>query len=237
MILKIKNLQVKVKNKKVLKGVNLIIKKGEVYALLGPNGSGKTSLVQTILGDPKYDVTSGKIIFKKKVINNLPPEKRVKLGIALAWQHPPAIKGVKLASLLKIIAKRKRLEAKLKIGSKLLPRELNIGYSGGEKKLSELLQVLSLKPRLAIFDEIDSGLDIKNLKKLVKIINQELVRKQTAILVITHSGKILESLTPDTTAVMLDGKIVCQNQDFQKVIKTIERYGYEKCKKCPLLAD
>lgn len=237
MVLEVKNLHAKVQNKEVLKGLDLAIEKGEIYALLGPNGSGKTSLAQTILGNPKYRITCGKILFKRKVINDLPPERRVKMGIALAWQHPPAIKGVKLESLLKIIAKRKRVVDKLKIGEKLLPRDVNVSFSGGEKKFSELLQVLSLKPKLVILDEIDSGLDVKNLEKLTKIIKQELVRKQVAVLVITHSGKILESLKPNTTAVLLDGKIVCCEQDYKKVIKTINRYGYKKCRQCPLLAN
>ncbi len=236
MILEIKNLHTKVGNKKVLRGINLAIKKGEMLALLGPNGSGKSSLAQTLAGSPNYQITSGEIIFRRKKINNLPPEKRVKMGLALTWQHPPAIKGVKLESLLKITAKRKKLSNKLKIAEKLLPREINVSYSGGEKKFSELLQTLSLKPRLAILDEIDSGLDVKNLEKLTRIIKQELVKKKVATLVITHYGKILDSLKPDKSAVLLDGKIICQHKNYKEVINTINKYGYKKCKKCPLLA-
>jgi Fe-S cluster assembly ATP-binding protein len=120
--------------------------------------------------------------------------------------------------------------------SPLLSREVNVGFSGGEKKLSELLQLLSLKPSLAIFDEIDSGLDIKNMKNLMAIIKKELINKNTGILFITHSGNILETLLPTTTAVLLDGSIVCQSKNYKEIIHTIKHYGYERCKKCPFLA-
>ena len=265
-LLKIENLHVEANGKEILKGVNFKIKAGEIQALLGPNASGKTVLSQVILGNPKYKITNGKIFFQEKEISKLPPEKRIKLGMSLAWQSPPAIKGVKLSQILEKIsmlrgsgAKQtsKHLNAKhlkhnlneskyfskeqkfLEIESLFLDRELNVDFSGGEKKLSELLQILFLKPKLVIFDEIDSGLDIKKLKKVSEIIKKEFLNKKpkTSILFITHSGAILNFFKPKITNVIVGGKIICKEKNYKKVLKVIKKYGYEKCKKCKLLAD
>jgi Fe-S cluster assembly ATP-binding protein len=236
-LLKITNLHASTnEGKKILQGVDMAIEKGKVYALLGPNGSGKSSLAHTILGNPKYNITKGKIVFRGKVLNGTPSEERVELGLALAFQHPPVLKGVSLEAFLKIISESE-VEDKFKIAPKLLSRDVNLDYSGGEKKLSELMQILSLKPQLAIFDELDSGLDIRNLEKLVDIVKKELIDKKTSVLIITHSGKILELLKPDITSVMVDGKIICRNKNYKGILRTINKYGYEKCKKCPFLAD
>jgi Fe-S cluster assembly ATP-binding protein len=228
-LLKVKNLRVGAEKREILKGVNLGIRKGEIQALLGPNASGKSTFAQAILGNPKYKIRGGKILFLGKDITKFPPEKRVKLGIALAWQTPPSIKGVKFSQLLEKISKEK---IEIEDGKNLFEREINIDFSGGEKKISELIQVLALKPKLAIFDEIDSGLDIKRVEKVAKIIKEKLVKKGVSVLVITHSGEILNYLKPNLVSVMLDGEIVCQSKDFEKVLKTIKKYGYEKCKEC-----
>jgi len=228
-LLKVENLKVKGNGKEILKGVNLKIKKGEIQALLGPNASGKSTLAQTILGNPKYKVIEGKIFFEGKDITKFPPEKRAKLGMALTWQMPPAIKGVKLSQLLERISKKK---IEIEEAKQLLEREINLDFSGGEKKISEVLQVLSLNPKFVIFDEIDSGLDIKRLERVAKIIEEEFVKKNVSILLITHFGQILNFLKPDIVNVMADGKIVCKSKDFKKVLKTIKKYGYEKCKEC-----
>ena len=228
-LLEIKNLKVRAERQEILKGVNLKIKKGEFHVLLGPNGSGKTVLAQTILGNPKYKVREGKIIFEKKNITKLSPEKRAKLGMALAWQNPPKIKGVKLSQLLDKISKRKIELGELK---SLLEKEINVNISGGEKKLSELLQVLSLNPKFVIFDEIDSGLDIKRIEKVAEIIKKEFIKNKVSVLLITHRGEILNFLKPDFVEVMVDGKIICKSQNFKKVLKTIKKYRYEKCRKC-----
>lgn len=223
MLLKIKNLKVKGNSREILKGVDLEIKKGEIQALLGPNASGKSTLAQVVSGNPKYRVSQGRISFNEKDITKLSPEKRVKLGLVLAWQNPPEIKGVKLSQLLNNVRKP---------FSYLLDRELNVNFSGGEKKISELIQILTLKPKLVIFDEIDSGLDLKKIKEVVEIIKKELIKKRVAILLITHSGEILNFLKPDLTNVIVDGKIICKGRNYKEVLSTIKKYGYEKCKKC-----
>jgi len=235
-LLKIEKLKVKANEKEILKGINLQMKEGEVLALLGPNGSGKSVMAQTILGNPKYKVTSGKIFLEGKDITKFPPEKKVKLGIALAWQSPPAIKGVKLSQLLKKISKVTQVRPVSELGKELLEREINLDFSGGEKKISEVLQVLALNPKLVIFDEIDSGLDIKRLELCAKIIKKELIDKKVSVLFITHWGQILEFLKPNLTNVMLGGKIICKSPDYKKVLMVIKKYGYEKYKRCPLLA-
>jgi len=236
MLLEIKNLEVKGNGKKILKGVDLEIKKGDVQVLLGPNASGKSTLCQAILGNPKYKITQGKILFRGKEITRLVPEKRVKLGLALSFQSPPTIKGVKLSQLLEKISSTGSRQFK-KNEPHLLERDVNLDFSGGEKKISELLQVLSLNPKLVIFDEVDSGLDLKRVKKVAEMIKKELISKKISVLLITHSGTILNFLKPRITNVMVSGKIICKEKNYQKVLKTIRKYGYEKCKKCPFLAD
>lgn len=235
-LLKIENLDVDVGKKPILKGVDLEIRVGETQALLGPNASGKSTLAYAIAGLPNYQIKKGKIFFEQREINKLSPEKRSQLGIALAWQSPPTIKELKLFQLLKRISKRKFESESLGL-TRLLKREINLGFSGGEKKLTELLQVLSLNPRLVILDEIDSGLDLKRLEKVAKIIKGEFVNKGVSILLITHSGAILQYLKPEITNVMIKGKIICKEENYKKVLKTIKKYGYEKCKKCQLLAN
>jgi len=232
-LLKIEKLKVVGDGKEILKGINLQIKEGEIQALLGPNASGKSTLAHTILGNPKYKITGGKILFGRRNITKFSPEKRVKLGIALVWQSPPAIKGVKLSQLLEKISQRK---AEIKEGKNLLEREINLNFSGGEKKISELLQVISQKPKFVIFDEIDSGLDIKKLESVSKIIKKELIDKKVSVLLITHWGQILNFLKPDSVNVIVKGKIICKEKDFKKVLRIIKKYGYEKCKKCKFLA-
>ncbi len=235
-LLKTEKLRVEGNGKEILKGVNLQIKRGEIQALLGPNASGKSTLAQVILGNPKYKIKKGKIIFQGKDITKFTSEKRVKLGIALTWQSPPVIKGVKLSQLLERISFKKDFQPEE--GKKLLEREVNVDFSGGEKKISELLQILSLNPKLVIFDEIDSGLDIKKIERVAKIIKKEFLGKKIKIaaLFITHSGDILKFFKPKTTNVMVRGKIICKGKDYKKVLRVIKKYGYEKCKKCQLLA-
>jgi len=241
MFLQVKNLKVQGNGKQILKGVNLQIKKGDVQVLLGPNASGKSTLCHTILGNPKYKVTAGKIFFQGKEITNLAPEKRVKLGLALSFQSPPTIKGVKISQLLDKISTVKNSKLKdLKqqiFDKRLLKRDINLDFSGGEKKTSELMQVLALNPKLVIFDEVDSGLDLKKIRNVAKIIKKELINKKISVLLITHSGEILRFLKPKMTNVIIDGKIICEQKDYKKVLRTIKKYNYEKCKKRALSSD
>jgi len=240
MFLKIKNLKVVGNEKQILKGINFEMNKGDVQVLLGPNASGKSTLCHVILGNPKYKVTSGKVFFQGKDITGFSPEKRVKLGLALSFQTPPTIKGIKVSQLLEnisIVKNSKLKDLKQQIIDKhLLKRDLNLDFSGGEKKISELIQILALNPKLVIFDEVDSGLDLRKIKNVAEMIKKELIDKKISVLLVTHSGTILNFLKPDITNVMVSGKIICREKNYKKVLKTIKKYGYEKCRKCPFLA-
>jgi len=236
-LLKIESLCVRVNGKDILKNVNLKISARQTQALLGPNASGKSTFAQTIVGNPKYKINKGRIFFLGKNITRTPSEKRANLGLVLSWQFPPAIKGIKLSYLLEKISKDRKFE--IEKSKSLLERDVNVDLSGGEKKISELIQVFSLNPKLIIFDEIDSGLDIKKIENVSKIIKKEFSKKEKnfSILLITHSGAILNFLKPDITNVMVNGRIICKEKNHKKVLRVIKKYGYEKCKKCSLLAD
>jgi len=231
-MLKVENLSVKVDSKNILRGINIEIKKTEVHALLGPNASGKSTFAHVIMGFPDYKITAGKISFKGKDIINVSIEERAKLGMALVFQHPPTIKGIKLSKLLEKISKQTVDIKEFSVNPDILEREINVGFSGGEKKLSEIIQIISLNPSFVVFDELDAGLDIENLEGLTSIIKDKLLSNGVSILLITHRGDILRFLKPDVTYVMLDGKIVCSSENWKEVWRTITRYGYEKCKEC-----
>lgn len=232
-LLKIKNLTVESKGKKILNGLDLEIGAGEIHALLGPNASGKSTLAKTIMGLPEYEIKEGSILFKGKEIKNLAPEKRSKMGIALVFQNPPAIEGVKLSGLLKKISSFNNDYAEKY--SNLLERDVNVNFSGGEKKISEMIQVLSLNPGLLILDEIDSGLDIKKREEVVSIVKKEAAKRKMAVIIITHQGEILNQFKPDAVSVMIDGRMVCRSKDYKKVIETIKKNDYAKCKRCKKL--
>jgi len=239
-MLKIKNLSVRVGGKDILRKINLEIKKAEIHALLGPNASGKSTLVYTIMGFPDYQIIEGEINFKGKNIGSISIEERAKLGIALAFQHPPIIKGIKLSKLLEKISKQVINIKEFPIKSDLLSREINIGFSGGERKLSEIMQIISLSPSFVIFDELDSGLDVEMLEKLAIIIKDKLLNNDVSILLITHRGSILHFLKPDFAHVIINGELVCSSRDWKDMWETIRKYGYEKCKECKehkLLSD
>jgi len=237
MLIKVEDLSVESKEKKILEKVDFEMKPGEVQALLGPNASGKSTFAQVILGNPNFKITKGKIVFKEKDITEMKPEERVDLGISLSWQHPPTIKGVKFSNLLDRISKKNVSRKEININSDLLNREVNLNFSGGEKRMAELLQILSLDPKLVIFDEIDSGLDMKMIERVAEIIKREFIDKKVGVILITHSGDILNFLKPGVTNVMVKGKIICKSNDYKKVLKAIKKYGYEKCKKCKLLSS
>lgn len=234
MSLQIKNLHVSVDDKKILKGIDLEIRPGQVLALMGPNGSGKSSLCQAIMGHPNYQITQGKLNFNNHDLKKLSIEKRSKLGIALSWQNSPTIKGVKFNNFLKKISQQ---DFNYDLGKKLLNRQMGLNFSGGEKKIAEIMQILSLKTKLVLLDEIDSGLDLENIKVISQLIKQELIKKKVSIIIVTHGGEILNWIKPDKTIVIVDGEIVCENKDYKEVLETIKKYGYEKCKRCSLSAS
>lgn len=231
-ILEIKNLTVEAEGKKILEGVNLKIGKGEVLALLGPNASGKSTLAKAIAGIPGYAVKEGSISFGSRNLNRVVLEKRVKEGIAMVFQNPPALPGVKLSKLLSLISKGG--SGYEESHPNLLEREVNVNFSGGEKKISELIQVLSLDPKLLILDEIDSGLDMKKVGEVMETIKEK-VGKGMSVLLITHQGEILKQINPDKVAVLINGKVGCMSEDWKKVLKTIKKNDYAQCKKCKKL--
>lgn len=235
-MLKAENLRVKVEDKEILKGINLIVDDGELHVVMGPNGSGKSTLALTIAGHPKYQVINGKIIFDGEDITNLPPEERVRRGVFLSFQHPVEVEGVKVIQFLQRVLKNlKNLDEiqayevifnavqELGLDNSMLTRFLNVGFSGGERKKLEMLQAYLVKPRLLILDEPDSGVDVDSLKVIARIIDK-LHEEGTAILLITHYGRILEHLKPHRVHVIKEGKIVASGGI--ELVKTIEEKGF-----------
>ena len=236
-MLKIKDLVVEVDGKEILKGVNLEIGEGEVHAIFGPNGSGKSTLLAAIMGLPPYKIKKGKVVFKGKMINKLPIWERAKLGIGLAFQNPPEI-NLKMKKLLEKIGKDELQEyvKKLKMED-YIERDINRGFSGGERKRAEILQIAAQKPDLLLLDEPESGVDMENIYIISKVINELLEknkrireRKKSAI-IITHTGYILDFINARLAHVMIDGKIICSGPP-KEVLKNIKENGYENCEKC-----
>ena len=232
--LRIKNLGVEIAGKRVLNGVNLEIPKGETHILFGPNGSGKTTLMMSILGFPSYRIVSGEILLNGTDITNMPTSERVKHGIGIAFQTPPAIRGVKLGDILHHLARGRIDEAKMtkaiNLGTEFLNRDLNVGFSGGELRRSEILQLLVQRPSFAIFDEPDSGVDVENIEVVGRAIN-DLLKKRSGLL-ITHLGHILQYVEADKAHVMIKGRIACWGKPV-KVLGEIMKKGYKWCEKCP----
>ncbi len=244
-LLEIKELAVEVGGKEILHHVSLTVKAGETHVLFGPNGSGKTTLFMAIMGLPKYRVTRGSILFKGRDILGLSIDERARLGIGLALQKPPVVRGVKIKDIVATCMKgRASEEAVMRLAEKanmveFLDREVNYGLSGGETKRSELLQLLAQEPELALLDEPESGVDLVNMALIGDLIN-ELLHKEHPIrgrkhsgLIITHTGHILEYVRARTGYVLLDGRIVCEGDPLE-ILETIKRKGYEECRKCAM---
>lgn len=238
-LLEIKNLQANIKNKPILKGVNLKVSKGKVVALMGPNGSGKSTLAHILMGSPEYRVTGGQVFFAGKNILKLSPDERARLGIFLAFQYPYEIPGLSVYHFLQTIVqtvKGKKFNidnfkqelnlalADLKLSDNFLSRSLNEGFSGGEKKRMEILQLKMLRPNLAILDETDSGLDIDALKLVASNV-KSMVNNGLAVLVITHYQRLLNFLPSDQVFIMQAGRIVKNGQ--RDLVKRLERQGYD----------
>ncbi len=244
-MLEIKQLTVAVGDKEILHDVNLNIETGETHVLFGPNGSGKTTLLMTIMGFPKYQVTRGKIIFNGKDITHLSLDKRARLGIGLSFQRPPVVRGVKTRDMVAACLGSHADEAGIdQIAAKaelvdFLDREINYGFSGGEIKRSELMQLLAQRPQLTLLDEPESGVDLENIALIGELIN-DLLEKDQSIqarksmgLIITHTGNILNYVNARTGYVMLDGNIGCQG-DPHEILAEIKEKGYEECIRCAL---
>lgn len=237
--LEVIDLHVEVDGKEILKGVNLEIGRGEIHCLMGRNGSGKSTLAYALMGHPKCRITHGKIIFNGDDVTNLPIDRRAKLGIFLSFQYPEEIPGVTIANFLRVaynsakstaipvIEFQKMLREKISLlgmDEKFARRSLNEGFSGGEKKKAEILQMAVLRPSFAILDETDSGLDVDALKTVASGINK-IKTKEQSILLITHYQRILNYIAPDRVHVMSDGKIV--KSGGKDLIEKIESEGYD----------
>jgi Fe-S cluster assembly ATP-binding protein len=235
----IENLHVNVEGREILRGVDLVVPRGETHALMGPNGSGKSTLAYTLLGHPKYEVTQGRVFFKGQNVLELEPDERARLGMFLAFQYPTSISGVSLANFLRLSLKsvrggevppgqfRRLVREKLnllKMDDAFLTRYVNEGFSGGEKKRAEVLQMALLQPEIAILDETDSGLDIDALRTVSEGVNS-LVGPNLGILIITHYQRILNYIKPDVVHVMVRGRIV--RTGGQELVEALEAQGYD----------
>ncbi|MFW9856321.1 MAG: Fe-S cluster assembly ATPase SufC [Candidatus Thorarchaeota archaeon] len=238
--LEIKDLHVSVEGKKIIKGLNLKVQRGETHAMMGPNGSGKSTLALTIMGHPKYEVTQGSLTYKGKDLLELSTDERANLGLYLGFQHPHAISGLNTLSFLlaaikgrtgkapsapKMIKETRRVLKELDMSSGFINRYVNEGFSGGERKKNEILQMLLLKPEIAILDEPDSGLDIDALKVVAYGVNKLREEEGVGVLIITHYQRILEWIKPDYVHVFVDGRIV--KSGGPELALQLEDKGYE----------
>lgn len=237
-LLDIRDLHVQVDGKEILKGLNLTVGRGEVHVLMGPNGAGKSTLVNTIMGHPKYKVTGGSLFFEGEDITGLHTDARAKKGIFLSFQSPEEIPGITVENFLrtsrgavtgkpvKIFAFKKELEQRMEelhMGPEYASRYLNVGFSGGEKKKNEILQMLMLNPKLAILDETDSGLDVD----AVRIVSHGVAQyknESNSLLIITHNTMILEDVKPDVVHVLVDGRVV--KTGGPELVEVINREGF-----------
>jgi Fe-S cluster assembly ATP-binding protein len=240
MMLEIKDLYVTVEGKEIIKGVNLKISQGETHVIMGPNGSGKSTLAKAIMGHPKLIVTKWDILIDGQSMLGITTDKRAKLGLFLQFQNPVEVEGVgfinflhlakqsggdKAVSTKEFMTEIKSNISELKMGEDFLGRSLNQGFSGGEKKKAEVLQLSVLKPKIAILDEPDSGLDIDAIKVVSNAVNNISKRENLGLLIITHYSRILSFIKPQFVHVMVDGKIVADGSN--ELIEKLEKEGYD----------
>jgi len=237
--LEIRNLHVRTEDREILRGVNLKVEKGEVHALMGPNGSGKSTLANTIMGNPTYEVTEGQVLFNGEDLTDAAPDERARAGLFLAFQYPATIPGVSVANFLRMAVNagrdepikikdfgqfmRRNMEL-LKIDPEFSKRYLNEGFSGGEKKRAEILQLAMLKPQIAVLDETDSGLDIDALRIVSEGVNA-LQGPDMGTLIITHYTRILGYIRPEFVHIMLEGRIV--REGGAELADQLEDKGYD----------
>ena len=245
-MLRIDNLHVTVGNNKILKGVNLTVDEGETAILFGPNGSGKTSLVMTIMGMPEYTVTSGRILFKGRDITHAPSYARARMGIGMSFQRPPTIHGLKTSQLINLCARGRTVDissmAEAVHFSEQLDRDINDGFSGGEIKRSELLQLMAMQPELLLFDEPESGVDLDNMALIGQVIQSLLHQgapfskneagvQTPSSLIITHTGYILNYVEADCGYILFDGILQCQENP-GLILEHIRQHGYREGIRC-----
>jgi len=251
-MLRIEDLQVRIGDREVLKHIDLEIKEGETHILFGPNGSGKTTLLMTIMGYPQYTITAGKIFFKGEDITYMPIYERARLGIGMSFQRPPTIHGLKTRQMVRICAKKEvdveNLAAKVNF-EEFLERDINAGFSGGEIKRSELLQLMAQEADLLLFDEPESGVDLENISLIGQSISSLLQRdfhvepdrtqkqmrqaRTRMGLIITHTGFILDYVTADKGQVLYEGVLSCRSNP-QEIFRCIKRMGYQECVRCTI---
>jgi Fe-S cluster assembly ATP-binding protein len=238
-MLRIENLHVEVDGNEIVKGLDLEVGRGEIHAIMGPNGSGKSTLANVLMGHPRYDVTEGSVSFEDQDVLELEPDERAKMGLFLAFQYPSEVPGVSVANFLRTAVNSVREEelspmemykllqekmAVMRMDPKFAERYLNEGFSGGEKKRNEILQMLMLEPSLAILDETDSGLDIDALQVVARGVNEMRGPEFSAVL-ITHYQRILRYIEPDRVHVMLDGRLVTSGG--KELAEDLEEKGYD----------
>jgi Fe-S cluster assembly ATP-binding protein len=238
-MLTVENLHVEIDGNEIVKGLDLEVGTGEIHAIMGPNGSGKSTLANVLMGHPRYEVSEGSVTFEGEDVLELEPDERAKLGMFLAFQYPSEVPGVSVANFLRTAVNSVREEdlspmemyrllqekmSVMKMDSKFAERYLNEGFSGGEKKRNEILQLLMLEPRLAILDETDSGLDIDALQVVARGVNEMRAPDFSAVL-ITHYQRILRYIEPDRVHVMLDGRIVTSGG--KELAEDLEEKGYD----------
>lgn len=239
-LLEVENLEIGVEDKTILSDIHFHVEDGESYVMFGPNGSGKTTVINAIMGNPAFKISGGKIIFDGKDITNLDIEKRAAMGISMGFQHPPEITGIKLKDLLKICTGKTpkddfsedemQLIERFKL-KEFLDRDVNLGFSGGERKRSEILQMILLKPRLLLLDEPDSGVDIESLKLIGTEIQKYIESSGSSALIVTHQGEIMNHIDVKNACVLLESIMHCF-ADPEEIFNTIKEQGYKECVRC-----
>lgn len=240
-MLKIENLHVSVEGREVLHGLNLHIREGETHVLMGPNGSGKTTLLRAVMGFSGYDITEGRIFFKGRDVTEIPMHERARYGMGIMFQRPPTISGLKLGKLLYALsgADRKVIEeyAKKMHMDDFLDRDVNSGFSGGEIKRSEVLQLMIQQPDFVMLDEPESGVDLENISLIGRSIamlvekDRHIINRHKAGLIITHTGYILDYIDADAGHMLCDGEIKCDGNP-REILKVIQEKGYQECIRC-----